>query len=77
MSSEPTPCVACGRTNDVMWLSVDMDTESIPICQIDQLILLGGGKFAPPEMSPTKQGRRYWAELNAAQEKKMDIPRGD
>ncbi len=64
--SESTPCVACGLTKDVMWLSLDMDIDSIPICRIDQLILLGGGKFAPPEMSPTKQGRRYWATLRAA-----------
>jgi hypothetical protein len=56
-----------------MWLTVDMDIPAIPICQIDQLILLGGGKFAPPEMSPTKQGRRYWAELRAAHEKTVEV----
>ena len=69
--SEHLACGVCGLTKDVLYITVDMDIKPFPICMIDQVILLSGGKAADPSMSPTKRGRDYWAGMNLMVEDSM------
>ncbi len=69
--AEHLACGVCGLTKDVLYITVDMDIKPFPICMIDQVILLSGGRAADPSMSPTKQGRKYWAGMNLMMEDSM------
>ncbi len=58
-------CAFCAHTaeeagSSIIMFTPDMDIRPIPICTIDQMILIG---VLEPEHSRTKAGRDKWAEL--------------
>ncbi len=58
-------CAFCQQTaeeagSSIIMFSPDMDINPIPICTIDQMILIG---VVGPSHSQTKAGRDKWAEL--------------
>ena len=69
--TEHLACGVCGLTKDVLYVTINMDIKPFPICMIDQVILLSGGRAADPSMSPTKRGRDYWAGMNLMMEDSM------
>ncbi len=58
-------CAFCEQTaeeagSSIIMFSPDMDIKPIPICTIDQMILIG---VLEPKQSQTKAGRKRWVQV--------------